>query len=210
VLGGFDVREIEEPVSAPWSGRPVAGRCARRSRSVTSSTNSWLSAAAQAAPIPARRDRLGPWINHVPDGPETGAADAHRRGRCAGSPALPLAATPFQDSSVRDPPREEEHPCCLKCPPVGEVHPAECTAVGEQPGHRPLHHFDSAGPETAPSPLGATCQRATPPPSGRGVARDGPFQDAFWSAGFSISVVTRAPRKSTGSHRRHASRGTAA
>lgn len=40
--------------------------------------------------------------------------------------------------------------------------------------------------------------------------RDGLFQDAFWSAGFSISVVTRAPRKSTGSHRRHASRGTAA
>lgn len=67
-----------------------------------------------------------------------------------------------------------------------------------------------AGRTAAPSPLGATCQRSTPPLSGRGVARDGLFQDAFWSAGFSISVVTRGPRKSTGSHRRHASRGTAA
>jgi hypothetical protein len=63
---------------------------------------------------------------------------------------------------------------------------------------------------TAPSLAGSDMSTSSAPEIGQDVARDGLFQDAFWSTGFSISVVTRAPRKSTGSHRRHASRGTAA
>lgn len=84
------------PGRCPRCGRPVAGRCARRSRSVASSTNSWLSAAAQVAPIPAaviawaRGSTTFPMARR-PDGPETGAADAPDRAGAQGALLVPRA-----------------------------------------------------------------------------------------------------------------------
>lgn len=95
------------------------------------------------------------------------------------------------------------------CRHVVPVHDRLQQQCAQQPAGTE-HDPGDAQAMTAPSPTGSDMSTSNAPAIGQGVARDGLFQDAFWSAGFSISVVTRAPRKSTGSHRRHASRGAAA